>query len=648
MLKSLEVNFEVKCRPEGFWSATEVWIKKPHVANKRLCGAKVTEYTDVDTDKLRHSLTLLTETSDQELAEVYSFLHVHTANDGHESARSWCISSRTIIPKADLNCEGVNVYREIIIKDLIGQAVTFLPVEEDSNGQVILRKSNIYQIHLKLKTDEWVLSLCSMRPDEWHSDGVTYPKLSWLTAELLPKLARWAMESKASEFKSTLSLIPIEKYSFLYQQLKNKYKEMVKVWPEVTDPEKFVFEDVAIATYLLVLWGEDRAEKGATSKQSFVDLGCGNGLLVHILTNEGHPGKGIDVRKRKIWSMYGSSTHLEEKAITPSSCSLFPETDWLIGNHSDELTPWIPVIAARSSYACRYFVIPCCFFDFGGKYQRRCCKKSQYREYIDFISEVSTACGFQTDEDCLRIPSTKRVCLIGRNRTYERSEEGLAEARRADYIRGRQASGRGSPEHPAGPPRQGGGQESPEPGSEWGTGFRPREKTEPVRNCGALPRCFVEDVVLKVATALLGLSGEAGKEEKEEEEKTPSDKDGKEWNAGGSLSIREVADLLGPSTLQALKRECGGLQTLLRNSHQVFRVEGGRVHVRDWRSGGSGQVARAAPKRKPETAGARKTRLCWFHTHHPHGCPLTTEDCTFAHGDEDLQHSTRPPKKFRN
>lgn len=28
-------------------------------------------------------------------------------------------------------------------------------------------------------------------------------------------------------------------------------------------------------------------EKGLTKKQSFVDLGCGNGLLVHILSNEG-------------------------------------------------------------------------------------------------------------------------------------------------------------------------------------------------------------------------------------------------------------------------------------------------------------------------------------------------------------------------
>lgn len=37
----------------------------------------------------------------------------------------------------------------------------------------------------------------------------------------------------------------------------------------------------------------------------------------------------------------------QEAAITPSDETLFPGTDWLIGNHSDELTPWIPVIAAR-------------------------------------------------------------------------------------------------------------------------------------------------------------------------------------------------------------------------------------------------------------------------------------------------------------
>lgn len=38
----------------------------------------------------------------------------------------------------------------------------------------------------------------------------------------------------------------------------------------------------------------------------------------------------------------------------------------------------------------------------------------------------------------------------------------------------------------------------------------------------------------------------------------------------GSLSLAEVAAELNSEMLQQLKRECGGLQTLLRNSHQVF------------------------------------------------------------------------------
>lgn len=41
-----------------------------------------------------------------------------------------------------------------------------------------------------------------------------------------------------------------------------------------------------------------------------------------------------------------------------------------------------------------------------------------------------------------------------------------------------------------------------------------------------------------------------------------------------SLSLAEVASKLGRETLQRLKRECGGLQTLLRNNHQVFEGKG--------------------------------------------------------------------------
>jgi len=100
-----------------------------------------------------------------------------------------------------------------------------------------------------------------------------------------------------------------------------------------------------------ILWKEERVARELCQRQSFVDLGCGNGLLVYLLSCEGHPGKGIDLRERKIWQLFIPKAHLEVCALTPSSDTLFPEFDWLIGNHSDELTPWIPVMAAR---CCTY------------------------------------------------------------------------------------------------------------------------------------------------------------------------------------------------------------------------------------------------------------------------------------------------------
>ena len=39
--------------------------------------------------------------------------------------------------------------------------------------------------------------------------------------------------------------------------------------------------------FVQVLWDEERQMKELTDKQSFIDLGCGNGLLVYILTAEG-------------------------------------------------------------------------------------------------------------------------------------------------------------------------------------------------------------------------------------------------------------------------------------------------------------------------------------------------------------------------
>lgn len=90
--------------------------------------------------------------------------------------------------------------------------------------------------------------------------------------------------------------------------MKNLYLQM---WPETTDPLKFVYEDIAIATYLILLWRQERRKKGLTSYQTFVDLGCGNGLLVYILSGEGHHGLGIDIKKRNIWDMFSKQIKLQ-------------------------------------------------------------------------------------------------------------------------------------------------------------------------------------------------------------------------------------------------------------------------------------------------------------------------------------------------
>lgn len=90
------------------------------------------------------------------------------------------------------------------------------------------------------------------------------------------------------------------------------------------------------------------------------------------------------------------------------------------------------------------------------------------------------------------------------------------DAQRTRYLNSR----RGHPgDGPAPPPHDGGAAAStdqpggcpdsqgpPDAGADglWLSGFRPRERAERVRNCAALPREFVDAVVLQVAQLLLG------------------------------------------------------------------------------------------------------------------------------------------------
>lgn len=239
-------------------------------------------------------------------------------------------------------------------------------------------------------------------------------------------------------------LVSERDYRRWYNLLKTKYRNWVQKWPESSNEVKYVFEEMAIAAYLLALWEQERKEMGVDDgnfRQSFVDLGCGNGFLVYLLVSEGHRGKGIDLQKRVLWDEYPDEIRevLRKEELVDATYDA-SEFDWIIGNHPDELTPWIPAIAGISQKIDlskgkvpikvgqwtrpRFLVLPCCFDDFDGHTYafgttRRLIKvedtgQGKYAMYLEYIEKIAEAMGFDVERENLRIPSTKYVALIGR------------------------------------------------------------------------------------------------------------------------------------------------------------------------------------------------------------------------------------------
>ncbi|KAJ1889927.1 tRNA(Ser) Um(44) 2'-O-methyltransferase [Kickxella alabastrina] len=236
--------------------------------------------------------------------------------------------------------------------------------------------------------------------------------------DLIKRLYKWTATERFGYQKRVEHdiVVSYDLYTAKYQELKAKYAlYWVENWPEQTDPRKFVYEDIAIASWIICLWQGSNSAKA--KRPRFVDLGCGNGLLVHLLNSEGFSGYGIDQCSRKVWAHFGGKTDLRAQTLVPYEFSA-EDADWIIGNHADELVPWIPIIAARTTGASKpgFIIIPCCPHDLSGKKMvfPVSAGQSKYHLYVKYIVDLAEKCGFSVEKEFLRIPSTKNVAIVGR------------------------------------------------------------------------------------------------------------------------------------------------------------------------------------------------------------------------------------------
>ncbi|KAI0020644.1 hypothetical protein F4780DRAFT_357752 [Xylariomycetidae sp. FL0641] len=258
------------------------------------------------------------------------------------------------------------------------------------------------------------------------------------------------------------TIIPQAPFQTTYTRLKGKYaRTLIENWAEVTDPTKHVFEDLGIAAFLIELWARMYQD---SPFPGFVDIGCGNGLLVYILRQEGYTGWGFDARQRKSWMNYselmdsGSGDEkkpsLRQHVLLPSIIQdqrgaedpqihtlegtgssdllhdgLFPTGTFIISNHADELTPWTPILAALSDSP--FIMIPCCSHDLSGARFRAPAPKQQgkppsaYSSLVEWVAGIGRDCGWHVEKEMLRIPSTRNAAFIGRKQEQRLSSEEL-------------------------------------------------------------------------------------------------------------------------------------------------------------------------------------------------------------------------------
>lgn len=197
------------------------------------------------------------------------------------------------------------------------------------------------------------------------------------------------------------NIIPRHLVQNTYARIKSTYaNDLCQRWIENTEPSKHVFEDLMITAFLIELWrdmyGVTPAKDNASQNQmgyphfpGFVDIACGNGVIVYVLLMEGYQGCGLDARRRKTWNIFPEwvQEKLTERVFVPkpfvdalgdgevgvnTHTGDFPSDTFIISNHADELTVWTPLIAALAcpTSPLPFLAIPCCSHSLSGSRYR--------------------------------------------------------------------------------------------------------------------------------------------------------------------------------------------------------------------------------------------------------------------------------------
>uniref|UniRef100_A0A915DEA7 tRNA (uracil-O(2)-)-methyltransferase n=1 Tax=Ditylenchus dipsaci TaxID=166011 RepID=A0A915DEA7_9BILA len=227
---------------------------------------------------------------------------------------------------------------------------------------------------------------------------------------------------------------------------------------------------------------------------------------------------------------------------------------------------------------CNFFLLPCCAYDFFSKFSRTSRKEitgvGVPDTYHNFIKSIIQKLGFDLKEDQLKIPSRKTKCFIGTipgNGLPENVEEIIEEL----LLVARQVK----------------------------PTFFARPAIQQLRNCSAIPHDFRLATTRKFFEYLLALED-------------TENKDSHNWRSGSSVPLIELANLLSDQEKNMMKNQDGGMQTFLKNQHQVFLTRSGRVEIRNW------PVVYKEFLQKPNIKDNFQKSPCWFYFNHPDGCPV--------------------------